>query len=474
MTCMWIGGAANAAPPVELLRAVGLAPVANANTAMVQTQLNLAWVGLYDGPLDGTQNAATGNAVLTFQTGLGIAPTGILSGEARQILATRANNTRTGFRFTTQNVPWFGSTIRIPSSIIESGKLYPESPHALHFEPSHHSGLTVVLSAQSGNNRNSDAVMRAYQELFLKRNEKGNLGASISTLRGFAFSAKSEFEHRITLAQFDLGHWRVVQMRFRRGKGPDYLESLRPVAAEILQNLDLFAEPGLSFSERQSRAAQGDNPVGEIVPKWFKTMSGNGSGSIVSRDGHILTNWHVVDGCVRLTVNGNAAQLVGADVRLDLALLRSDTFRDRRHIRFRAGNPRLGEGIAIMGYPLFPSAQALNYTTGTVSSTVGLNGDRTRVQVTAPIQPGNSGGPVLDSDGRQVAVVVAKSSTNWQAEDNVENVGWVVRGQNAISFLQRFDVPSIVETEPASETAPSSRDVDSWRSNVVRIECHQR
>ena len=74
-----------------------------------------------------------------------------------------------------------------------------------------------------------------------------------------------------------------------------------------------------------------------------------------------------------------------------------------------------------MGFPVFDVSQSINITDGIVSSTVGLRGDRTHVQITAPVQPGNSGGPVLDRHGAQVAVVVSKVGDVTRASSSA---GW--------------------------------------------------
>ena len=280
---------------------------------------------------------------------------------------------------------------------------------------------------------------------------------------------------------YQLGGIRVIEVAERRGREWRFLtishqisssDAMRPVIHTLLRNLDFFAAPMLTESERKRRISRGEDPASRGLPDWFRTMRGNGSGSIVSRQGHILTNHHVIEGCARLTVNGEPAVVLGSDVRLDLALLRSDSVSERAPIRFRADNPRLGEAVSVMGYPLFSMSRSINYTRGYVSSVVGHKGDRTRVQITAPVQPGNSGGPVVDSSGRQVAVVVAKLSAEFQIRTNAENVAWVIRGKQALDFLEQNGIAPIIERSAPSLGTPSAEEVALWRQVTVRIECH--
>lgn len=463
-----LGGAAVAAPPVELLREIGLAPSARASSDVASAQRNLAWVGLYRGPLNGEATPTTTRAIRDFQVGLGAAATGSLSDEERATLARRASATQAGYRFVRRTIDWLGISLDVPMAILEAPALSQSDSNSIEFAPIHHSGLALHVRNPQVKEFNPAVVLKAYIQNIKKNDPEAAIRFNKVSGSGFVIVFETERRHYVLIAETQRNQWRIVQASIALSSA----EQMRPVLSQILRSVDMFSGTGLNTNERQVLAAQGNVPGSESVPEWFKTMTGNGSGSLVSLQGHILTNQHVVEGCARLTVNGSPSVLIGTDARLDLALVRAPAFENRRPIRFRADNPQLGEVVAVMGYPLFRYSRALNFTTGTVSSTVGLNGDRTRVQVTAPIQPGNSGGPVLDANGRQVAVVVAKASVSWQDDANVENVGWVIRGQNALSFLERFGVSPIIERTVASAQLPAAEEIDRWRPVIARIECH--
>jgi S1-C subfamily serine protease len=140
------------------------------------------------------------------------------------------------------------------------------------------------------------------------------------------------------------------------------------------------------------------------------SSGGSGTGFLIAK-GMILTNHHVIEQCRQIKVGASEweAQVIAKDGASDLALLQSSipteifaTFRDRHSID-------LGESILAVGYPLrgVLSSQ-LNITLGNVSSLAGPLNDQTVFQLTAPIQPGNSGGPILDESGNVVGMVVSK------------------------------------------------------------------
>jgi len=170
-----------------------------------------------------------------------------------------------------------------------------------------------------------------------------------------------------------------------------------------------------------------------------------GSGFVVSGAGMVLTNAHVVSGCevIRVTTGGGeqrGASLAATDPQTDLALVRI-----RGGVSsvasFRVGRPlRVGEEIVALGYPLHGLlASGINVSTGTVSALAGIANDSTQLQISAPVQPGNSGGPVLDLTGAVVGVVVGKLDAIKMARaigDIPQNVNFAIKADVARIFLE--------------------------------------
>lgn len=175
----------------------------------------------------------------------------------------------------------------------------------------------------------------------------------------------------------------------------------------------------------------------------------SGTGFFVSTSGEVLTNAHVVEGCRSLQVGGTDAQVIAQQPDLDLALLR--TGRTSRAAVFAAAPARLNSDVTVIGFPLSGILGGINVTRGAVSALNGLDHNLAQFQITAPVQPGNSGGPVLDSTGAVVGVVVSKLNAGLvarQVGDIPQNVNFAIRGEMAKLFLSQSGIIPVIETSP--------------------------
>jgi uncharacterized protein len=210
-----------------------------------------------------------------------------------------------------------------------------------------------------------------------------------------------------------------------------------------------------------------------------KTTS-TGSGFVVNRSGHVLTNDHVVDDCreLRAGTSGEvlaSARIVARDQRNDLALLKLGApltawavFRDGRSIR-------AGDSVVAIGYPLRGLlASSAHVTTGTVSALAGTLDDSRILQTTAPVQAGNSGGPLLDQNGHVVGVVVGKLDALKVAKvtgDLPQNVGFALTASIARSFMDGHGID--YDTAPSVKILSPADVADRARRFTVIIECAQ-
>ena len=148
-----------------------------------------------------------------------------------------------------------------------------------------------------------------------------------------------------------------------------------------------------------------------------RTSKGSGGGSsgsafFVTNRGHIITNYHVVDGCksnpkIKYKDKDVEAKVIARDTALDLALLKAD-LRNTKYISLSSDQPKKLQRIIASGYPFGKYiSDDLKFTSGIVSSLKGPGDDSTIVQVDAALNPGNSGGPIVDeATGKLVAVSV--------------------------------------------------------------------
>lgn len=168
-----------------------------------------------------------------------------------------------------------------------------------------------------------------------------------------------------------------------------------------------------------------------------------GTGFVINDEGVLLTNAHVVEDCSSISVNGHEASLTASSNTFDLAAVSVRGTLLGEPLRFASGSVGLNADITIAGYPLHGLLGGLNVSRGSISSLKGLHGDETNLQISAPVQPGNSGGPAVDRFGNVVGVVVSKLDAVEIADltgDIAQNVNFAVRGDLAKVFLSSNNI----------------------------------
>lgn len=161
-------------------------------------------------------------------------------------------------------------------------------------------------------------------------------------------------------------------------------------------------------------------------------VQGAGSGVIVTEDGYIITNNHVISGASKITVRlkdttSYEAKLIGTDSELDVALLKIEATGLKAVIMGDSSSLKVGEKAIAIGNPLGELGGTV--TEGIISSldrTIVLNNtNMTLLQTDAAINPGNSGGGLFNSRGEFIGLVVAKSSG-----EDVEGLGFAIPVNN--------------------------------------------
>lgn len=170
--------------------------------------------------------------------------------------------------------------------------------------------------------------------------------------------------------------------------------------------------------------------------------SSSGSGFFVSQDGYIITNEHVAGNCKSISVQSQEVEaiLIDKDSKYDLALLKV-VFPSEEYSTFRESEPVLGEQVITAGFPYKGLlSSGIKITSGIVSSLAGMRNDSRLIQITAPIQPGNSGGPLIDSYGNVIGVIVSKLNSTFMLktfQDIPQNVNFAINGEYVKEFLER-------------------------------------
>ena len=167
----------------------------------------------------------------------------------------------------------------------------------------------------------------------------------------------------------------------------------------------------------------------EIVP------ASSGTGFIITNSGHMVTNYHVVQGChnVKALYNGKEydTEVLAVDKINDLAVIKAN-LRPRKIYSISSEDGQLLEEVIVAGYPLGKKVSAsIKATSGTITALSGLGDNYGEFQTDAALNSGNSGGPVIDEMGNVVGVAVSKIQ-----EEGVESFNFGIKSSILRVFLK--------------------------------------
>jgi S1-C subfamily serine protease len=220
----------------------------------------------------------------------------------------------------------------------------------------------------------------------------------------------------------------------------------------------------------------------EASPKSRSSRS-SGTAFAIAQTGHLLTNNHVVHGCAVVSLTGVdgrtlTARVTARDARSDLALLATNEAA-QAIATFRREQIRSGDAVVALGFPYRGLlATDVNVSIGIVSAMAGIQNDSSQIQISAPVQPGSSGGPLLDDGGSVAGVVVAKLDALAVAKvtgDLPQNINFAIKGELAQVFLRSNGIEPTTATAGPKTTKPSTSDiVDAARRYTWLVECESR
>lgn len=212
----------------------------------------------------------------------------------------------------------------------------------------------------------------------------------------------------------------LAKLNFDLGSIDGYLGPLTTSAIKAFQ-LEIGEEPDglpsnslltkLQAALRSERNTQGNFSNPKESSKSQLMLASSGSGFFVSND-FIATNYHVVKSCDLLRIGNDKLEVIATDRINDIAILKSPSA--AKNFLYLFQNPELGEQIYAGGYPLASSyLESFVFSQGTINSLIGLNQNVSEFQFSAPIQPGNSGGPIINRRGSAVGIIVATADEEY-------------------------------------------------------------
>ena len=203
---------------------------------------------------------------------------------------------------------------------------------------------------------------------------------------------------------------------------------------------------------------------------------GTGTGFYINRQGNVLTNAHVAGKCAAITVKRQGgvavpASLVKVDEANDLAVLVTEPSPSAAAFR-PARVARAGENVVAYGFPLTGMlASGGTVTNGSISALSGLGDDSRYYQISAPVQPGNSGGPLLDTSANVVGVVTASLGGRFARRTGTlpQNVNFALKADVARTFLEAAGIS--VETSSGGRDLSVADIGEKARGFTVLVDC---
>src|SRR5712691_12424357 len=202
----------------------------------------------------------------------------------------------------------------------------------------------------------------------------------------------------------------------------DVVEKVKPAVISVRVKLDegpqTSSDEGLPFPQgspfdRFFRQFGAPNmPNVPSMPNGRHLVTGQGSGFFISADGYAVTNNHVVDKAKTVEVTTDdgksyTAKVIGTDPKTDLALIKIDGRGDFSYVKFADATPRVGDWVLAVGNPFGLGGTV---TAGIVSARgrdIGAGPYDDFIQIDAPVNKGNSGGPTFDMDGNVIGINTA-------------------------------------------------------------------
>ncbi|MBU6455968.1 MAG: Do family serine endopeptidase [Bradyrhizobium sp.] len=202
----------------------------------------------------------------------------------------------------------------------------------------------------------------------------------------------------------------------------DLVSRVKPAVISVRVRIDGDAENGGMMQNERMDSDQPGSPFEQFkrfgfripdgMPQRHEVITGEGSGFFISPDGYAVTNNHVVDHAqsVKVTTDDGTvytAKVIGTDKKTDLALIKVDGKKDFTYVKFADALPRVGDWVVAVGNPFGLGGTV---TAGIVSARgrdIGAGPYDDYVQIDAPINKGNSGGPAFDMNGNVIGVNTA-------------------------------------------------------------------
>jgi peptidoglycan hydrolase-like protein with peptidoglycan-binding domain len=380
--------------PDETLREARASEAELSRDERMTLQEALKWYGFYASGIDGAFGQGTRASMSAWQEANGFEPTGVLTTRQRATLVTNHAADLAEFGFESVTEAEAGIEITLPLSLVAFDHY---EPPFVHFGEKDGSGLRVLLISEPGGPEALAGLYDILQTLeAVPETGERSLGDTSFTIQ--AASSKLESlafaETRDGMVKGYLAVWNPADAARMERILPVLQSSFRAVGGKAL-------DPGLVPMEEAALS-------GMLSGLELRKPARVASGVFVDEIGHVATALANVAGCAKVTIGAEtAAEVAAKDAATGLALLTPKAALAPRAVaRLATASPRSGAEISVAGFSYGERLPAAVLTFGTFEAAEGIMGEPGQARLLAPVMAGDMGGPVLDSAGGVLGVLI--------------------------------------------------------------------
>ncbi|PWE33877.1 peptidoglycan-binding protein [Maritimibacter sp. 55A14] len=402
-------------------------------------QRALQWFGFYSAGIDGAFGPGTRRSMAAWQEANRHEPTGILT--TRQRAELMENYTRVIARLGMADIrdEAAGIEIRMPTALVAFDRY--EAPFA-HYEPKTQGGVRVALISQEGNRATLHGLYEIMQTLEIVPLE----GPRHKDRDSFLLTGRNDEIASYTHARLVDGAVKGFTLIWPRG-----MDTTMERVSEIMRE-SFTAIPGQVLDDARG-VEVATQSVDLMAGLEIRKPERARSGFYVDDRGTVLTSLDAARQCGRITIdNAYEAELALSDAELGIAVLRPKSgLAPMGHAAFTPGTPRLRSEIAVAGYSYAGLLGAPTLTFGTLADIQGLSGEPNMRRLAVLAQPGDTGGPVLDTGGAVVGLLMPRDEGD--GKQLPEDVRFASAAEPIADLLRENGI-EVKTAEPQTSMAP--------------------
>ncbi|WP_291729633.1 trypsin-like peptidase domain-containing protein [Leisingera sp. F5] len=371
----------------------------------MELQVALKAAGFYSSSIDGAFGRGTRGSMSDWQTARGFEPTGVLTTAQRQVLMDEYNAPLISVGMARVEDAKAGIALRIPADEVAFDRY--ESPFA-HYAAKGDLGAEVLLISQPGDKRTLFGLYDIMQTLEIVPLE----GPRQRGKDSFTIEGRNDRIVSFTQASLKNGEVKGFTLIWPAGDEDRRARVLAAMQASFTR-LDGVLDPA-----EGGDAVQNIDLVSGLEIRKPKLSR---SGFFVDGDGSVLTTSDVVSGCTRITLDhGYQAEVAANNTADGIAILRpAQALAPAAVAELSAASPRLQSEIAVSGFSYEGVLGAPSLTWGKVADVKSLDGDTGVARLELAAQPGDAGGPVLDSTGAVLGMLLPRRIEGKQLPEGV-------------------------------------------------------